>query len=125
MSEEDLKFRGYKDAKKFIKNHRIRENRFLRVHGKRIKVKTLKEEKPRGKNWTVNVGKLDKGAMKALGYSYTDSATKRRTALRKGLKIYGYSDLMHKLNFMLINKNKVPKMYKVVREDIDWLKTKK
>lgn len=63
--------------------------------------------------------------MSALGYNYKNSVASRHRALNKGLKKYGYSNLMHKLTFMLINKNKIPKMYKTVKEDMNWLKMNK
>ena len=125
MTKEDLKFKSHDDALKFVEHNRIGNERFVTVHGKRIKVRTLRESDTKTGNWTPEIKHLDTGAMSALGYNYRDSITKRRTALKNGLRIYGYANLMHKLTFMLINKNRNPKMYKTIREDMDWLESKR
>lgn len=122
MSEEDLRFRSFKDAKKFVKKHRIGKDRFITVHGKKMKVKTIKSQKT-SKNWTKKLN-LESGDLTSLGYHTKDVRATRHKALGRAIKKYGYVPVMRKINVLAnLNVNR-PKLHKIFRNDVEWLKTR-
>ena len=113
------KFRGKKEALEYAKKHRISKDKFVTVHGRRMKIRTLSKE-PEKKDWTKNL-KLRSGDLKALGYSTKLPPTLRHESLVKAIKKYGYDSVMHKLNAvsnMSVNKQGLHRIY---RSDIKWL----
>lgn len=78
------------------------------------------------KDWTQEIEKkhdLKKGTLDATGYSYTNSVTANKKAIRKGIKMYGYHDMMAKMNFVAnVNKNR-PYIREPARKMIAYMKT--
>ena len=80
------------------------------------------------KDWTHEIYEEDtikKGTLGKTGYSYTNTPTQNEKAVRKGLKMYGYKKLMHKLNFVAnVNKHR-PHIREPARRAIRYLETLK
>lgn len=69
---------------------------------------------------------LKKGSLRSFGYSSSKSNKSRHTALNKALNHEQKSSIIKKLNAVsILNKNTNPKISKIFRDDIVWLKKKK
>lgn len=65
---------------------------------------------------------LKKGSLTRFGYTVHESVEKRRSALRRALKAYGYSSLIKKLNAVkILTKNTSPTNSKIYGSDIKYL----
>lgn len=65
---------------------------------------------------------LKKGSLTKFGYTVHETAEKRRKALHKALKAYGYSSLIKKLNAVrLLTRNTSPGNSKIYDSDIKYL----
>lgn len=93
--------------------------RSIRVKPACVKSKGLRS---RGKKSRSVIPKLKKGGLKKYGYAVHDSATARHTALKKALKVYGYSTLIKKLNAVkVLSKNTSPKNSRIYGSDIRYV----
>lgn len=70
------------------------------------------------------IGKLNKGTLSSLGYHANVSSSKRHLALKKAVKKYKYSTVVHKLNAVkILTKNTNPKISNIFGQDIKWLQS--
>ena len=68
------------------------------------------------------IGPLKQGDLKAVGYSYADSADKRHTALAKAVGLYGRLSTLRKLNAVaVLNKTVAPTRANTYRTDRNWI----
>ena len=90
----------------------------------RVKSTCVKSKgiRSKGKKSKRVLPSLRKGALTKYGYSLSNTEMKRHTALKKALKVYGYSSLVKKLNAVkLLTKNTSPKNSKIYGKDLKWI----
>ena len=89
--------------------------------GKKIKARS-RCVKSRGLRSRRVLPPLKKGSLTRFGYTVHESVEKRRSALRRALKAYGYSSLIKKLNAVkILTKNTSPTNSKIYGSDIKYL----
>ncbi len=67
------------------------------------------------------IPKLKEGTLRSQGYHTAESATLRREALRRAIRVYGYRTVMGKVNAVFVlNRNKP--VGKIFAADKKWLK---
>jgi hypothetical protein len=87
----------------------------------RVKPTCIKNKGNPGKGPAV-IGPLKQGDLKAVGYSYTDSADKRHAALAKAVGLYGRLSTLRKLNAVaVLNKTVFPTRANTYRTDRNWI----
>ena len=111
------RFRGKKEALEYTQRHRIGKERFITVHGKRMKVKNLK---PREDNWTADL-KLKHGELTSLGYKTDKSEIARHRALGRAIKKYGRNKVLKKINVLANLSVNKPKLHRIYKKDVEWI----
>ena len=91
-----------------------------------VEPKCIKSQVNRSTKGSKDIVILEKDALKKFGYSdiVDKSFEERKKALKKALlKIKPLSIYRRLIAISTLNKNKNPKLYKKLQEDIKWLKT--
>ncbi len=97
--------------------------------GKKVSVKSScvksKGIRSKGRKTQRVLPPLKKGSLTKYGYSTKLSDEERQKALRKGLKAYGYSSVVKKLNAIkLLTKNTDPKRSKIYSKDLKYVQNR-
>ena len=62
------------------------------------------------------------GSLKKYGYDPNYPESVRHTALKKAVKVYGYAEVVRKLNAVrTLTKNTLPKYSRIYDKDLKWL----
>jgi len=91
-----------------------------------VEPKCIKSQVNRSTKGSKDIVILEKDALKKFGYSdiVNKSFEERKKSLKKALlKIKALSVYRRLIAISTLNKNKNPKLYKKLQEDIKWLKT--
>lgn len=100
-----------------------KKSKKIKVRASCIKSRGLRS---RGKRTSIVLPILKKGSLTKFGYSTREPENKRRSALRKALKVYGYSSLIKKLNAVkLLTRNTSPSNSRIYGSDIKYIQNLK
>lgn len=109
-------------AKKTRKLSRKRTRKLSRKRTRKLSRKVSRKVSRRKSKSKIRIPVSHSGTLTSLGYYMHDTQKKRHKALKKALKIYGYSLLMKKINLLYVyNKNKNPKIANIAQSDKKWL----
>ena len=96
-----------------------KKSKKIKVSASCIKSRGLRS---RGKRTSRVLPILKKGSLTKFGYSTHEPENTRRSALRKALKVYGYSSLIKKLNAVkLLTRNTSPSNSRIYGSDIKYI----
>ena len=128
MHDDDIKLNSLlKGGKKCKSGQILREGytatrKKKTLFGRLLNRGTTYRVKPTCVKGPAVIGPLKQGDLKAVGYSYADSADKRHTALAKAVGLYGRLSTLRKLNAVaVLNKTVAPTRANTYRTDRNWV----
>lgn len=68
---------------------------------------------------------VNQGSLTELGYSASSSAPERQKALQKAIKLYGLSDVIRKINALVVLNKGRPELHKKFSSDMRFLQAKR
>jgi hypothetical protein len=99
----------------------IMRKSFLKKTGAKVKSTCIKDLGLTGKG-PIILPKLQQGSLTQFGYSSKNSGVKRHNSLKKAIKKYTKSAVIHKLNAIsTLTKNTNPVLSGIYKEDLVWV----
>ena len=99
----------------------IRRKGYTTKRGTRIKSSCIRDLGKRGKGPKL-IPPLNKGKLRAYGYSTSLGPTARRIALKRAITFYGRNSVLRKLNAVkVLTRNTNPRVSAVFGKDLTWI----
>jgi hypothetical protein len=127
---------GYVSRRAFTRKGSSYVHGFTRKNGSRVKGFSRKNGsvgpgciqskglRSKGKKPSIYLPPLEKGTLSSLGYAVHESSAKRHEALKKALKVHGYSVVIKKLNAVrILSRNTHPENSAVYTSDIQYVQS--
>ena len=103
------------------KRGQIRRKYYTTKRGTKVSSRCIRDLGKRGKGPKL-IPALNKGKLRAYGYSTSVGPTARRTALKRAMSAYGRNSVLRKLNAVkVLTRNTNPRSSAVFGRDLAWI----